>query len=133
VGDVAGAIEEIGDLTRQDRQMTVCRPELVGDSVNGQGVGVNGPLGIDEQVQRPAGRELVFKLDTANFDNPVDLIVEPCRLGVENDFAHAVLLGFAWFSTKQLMIGNLPARDAQGPFRCRSRNQRERAFGRSGS
>ena len=88
MGDPLAFAEESEDLVRDFGEFRLVGELLVGNAMDGERVGMDlAAIGIDEEMDRPAGRKMVDQLDAADFDDPVLAVVEAGGFGVEDDFA----------------------------------------------
>ena len=119
VGDIARTIKERCDFLRDIGEYRFVSQKCIGDSMHCQRVGMHlATIGVDEQVQPTPCRELVFELDAADLDNPVNLVVETRGFRIKNNLAHLIRPSLSSWKAQQ-QFPRPAARPLQAPARYR--------------
>src|SRR5690606_31436592 len=88
VGNERRVAEEVEHLVDDLLEQRLVAQELIAQPMHGEGVRRHLPLGVDVFVKVPASRNMVEKLDAANFNDPVTRQwVEAGGFRIDDDFA----------------------------------------------
>ena len=91
VDDQPAIADEVEEFLGMHGEGRMCRQELGGEPVYRIGLFRHVALGVDVAMEDAPGRHVIDELDAADLDDAVAVGgIEPRRLSVENDLAHAV-------------------------------------------
>src|SRR5690606_16247038 len=92
-----GAADEVHELVGHVGEQRLVRKKLVGDPVDLEGALFHLPLGIDVDMEVPAGQAPVEQLDTADLDDAMSFPYLDTRgFGIQNDRTHAPHSPSSW-------------------------------------